>query len=241
MFWVHQVRHRDQVFIRHFLVTVMAQNQNFWTSAVKPRQTKTENAWKHQPCPFPLCENTHLPDSTLKPAVCDAKVNCAATATEATEMYLQMEHVSEILTQAEEMWISNEHLLFWRGFPHSSASWSPNGQWHPKTWHEMRVSLSQPTFCEVITFPRPWHGSHSLLAMSRPSLCPHEQHLYQYRKHSRTKFTTTHMFVPPQNQTWIHRPKDKVIPCSGSLHHFYISQHLHGIASVASPKLFFFF
>lgn len=38
----------------------------------------------------------------LKRALCDAKVNCAASATETSDMYSQMEHISEILTQEEE-------------------------------------------------------------------------------------------------------------------------------------------
>lgn len=82
------------------------QTQNSWASAVKPDRPRQEVSWKYQPSPFPFCEmgdkNAHLSDSTLKPTARDAEATCAATAIETTEMYLQMERISEILTQEEE-------------------------------------------------------------------------------------------------------------------------------------------
>lgn len=186
-------------------------------------------------------KNTHLSDSTLKPTVCDAEATCAATAIETTEMYLQMERISEILTQEEETkWVNvdqQKNIYHFAGISHTNEPLEvqrvSDTQKHGTKWE----CLSQPTFSGVITFPRSWHGSpgsHSLFAMSWPSLCPHkhqEKHICHVpvEEIAEQNLQLPTHFHPPKSKLGCTDPKTRLShalgPCTTSstfLNHFMV-------------------
>lgn len=94
-----------------------------------------------------------------------------------------MELISEILTQAGETKRVNvdqqKTFIILEGFPTLMSLLKSKGSVTSKNmpWNEC-LSLSTHIFWGN-HFSRPWHGSpgsHSLLAMSWLSLCPHEHH-----------------------------------------------------------------
>lgn len=102
-------------------------------------------------------------------------------------------------------------------------------------WYQLlaRLSWLSLTPPHALAQPLPTEGAHG-----KRLSCPGSQSFvtYQYSKHSRTKHTTTHLFLPSKKWMWIERSICKVIPCSGSMHRFgYIAQHLRGTASLVSP------